>query len=177
MIRFAGYSMSAVATLCSACAVIPGDRPWGPAQPVAEVNSPAAEGCPIESPDGLSLYVASNRNAPGAKGKQDIYRARRAAIGASWGPLENLGAPVNTPEFDYCPTPTSDGVLYFVSSMPMTGELPRRHAAGRAAWRAGAGDIVAGPGGSGPRLAAAGATGLLPERPEHRPAPSSARRW
>ena len=115
------YSMAATAAICSACASIPSYGPWGPAQPVAEVNSPAAEGCPIESPDGLSLYVASTRNAPGAKGKQDIYRARRAAVGAPWGPLENLGAPVNTPEFDYCPTPTSGGVLYYVTSMPMTG--------------------------------------------------------
>lgn len=115
------YSMAATAAICSACASVPSYGPWGPAQPVVEVNSPAAEGCPIEAPDGLSLYVASTRNAPGAKGKQDIYRARRATIGASWGPLENLGAPVNTPEFDYCPTPTSSGALYYVTSMPMPG--------------------------------------------------------
>ena len=119
--RFVPYSMAAIFAICSACAVVPIYEPWGPAQPVAEVNSPAAEGCPIESPDGLALYVASSRGAPGAKGKLDIYRARRAAIGAAWGPLENLGAPVNTPEFDYCPTPTADGALYYVTSMPMPG--------------------------------------------------------
>jgi hypothetical protein len=68
--------------------VVPTYGPWGAPEPVAAVNSPAAEGCPIESPDGLSLYVASTRNAPGAKGKQDIYRTRRASVGAPWGPLE-----------------------------------------------------------------------------------------
>ena len=121
MIRFKGLSMAAMTALCSACAVVPAYGPWGTAVPVAEVNSAAAEGCPIESPDGLALYVASNRNAPGALGKQDIYRARRARIDARWGPLENLGAPVNTPEFDYCPTPVTGGTLYFVSSMPSAG--------------------------------------------------------
>ena len=118
MTRFVGFSIAAMTAFCSACAVVPAYGPWGAPEPVTAVNSPAAEGCPIESPDGLSLYVASSRNVPGAKGKQDIYRARRASIGAPWGPLENLGEPVNTPEFDYCPTPVANGVLYFVSSMP-----------------------------------------------------------
>ena len=118
MTRFRSYSIAAIVATCSACAVVPAYGPWGAPQAVSEVNSAAAEGCPIESPDGLALYVASNRNAPGAQGKQDIYRARRATIDSRWGPLENLGAAVNTPEFDYCPTPVAGGVLYFVSSMP-----------------------------------------------------------
>ena len=33
----------------------------------SEVNTPSLDGCPIQSPDGLSLYVASNR--PGGKGR------------------------------------------------------------------------------------------------------------
>ena len=129
MTRFKGCSIAVMTAICSACATVPAYGPWGPAQPVVEVNSAAAEGCPIESPDGLMLYVASNRNAPGAQGKLDIYRARRAKIDSRWGPLENLGAPVNTPEFDYCPTPVTGGTLYFVSSMPSAsdchpGDLP-----------------------------------------------------
>lgn len=114
--------LGGAATLCVACAVVPSFGPWGPAQPVAEVNSAAADGCPMESPDGLALYIASTRNVEGARGKHDIYRFRRAAIGAPWGAAENLGAPVNTPEFDYCPTPTADGVLYYVSSMPSASD-------------------------------------------------------
>ena len=122
MTRFASLSIAATTAICSACAMVSTYEPWGPAQQVAEVNTAAAEGCPIESPDGLALYIASNRNAPGAQGKQDIYRARRATIDSRWGPLENLGAPVNTPEFDYCPTPVTGGVLYFVSSMPSASD-------------------------------------------------------
>ena len=123
MIRFVRFATAAGAVLFAACATTPTPSygPWGPAQPLAEINSPAAEGCPIESPDGLSFYFASTRSAPGAKGKQDLYRARRTALGASWGTPENLGASVNTPEFDYCPTPTAGGVLYYVTSMPMAG--------------------------------------------------------
>ena len=121
MTRFC-FPIAALTAVCASCAVVPSYGPWGPAQPVSEVNSAAAEGCPIESPDGLTLYVASNRNVPGALGKQDIYRARRATLDSRWGPLENLGAPVNTPEFDYCPTPLTGGVLYFVSSMPSASD-------------------------------------------------------
>jgi hypothetical protein len=121
MTRFVQFATAAGAALCAACATTSTYGPWGPAQPVAEINSPAAEGCPIESPDALAFYFASTRNASGAKGKQDIYRSRRAAIGSAWGPAENLGAPINTAEFEYCPTPTAGGTLYYVTSMPMAG--------------------------------------------------------
>ncbi|MEP6634108.1 MAG: hypothetical protein ABJA62_07850 [Luteimonas sp.] len=93
---------------------------WGDPQPVVAINTPAAEGCPIESGDGRSLYFASSRAAPGAQGKLDLYRARRdgrrGPHDAGWGEAENLGAPVNTPEFDYCPTPLAGGWLMYVSS-------------------------------------------------------------
>ena len=95
----------------------PGFGPWGDPQNVAAINTmAAAEGCPIESPDGRSLFIASNRSAPGAQGKQDIYRARRKAVHRPWGMPENLGAPVNSTEFDYCPTPLKGRWLMFVTS-------------------------------------------------------------
>jgi hypothetical protein len=90
--------------------------PWSDPQRVDAIDTAAAEGCPIEAPDGLSLYFASNRAAPEAQGKQDIWRAFRATVQSPWGAAENLGAPVNTPEFDYCPTPFAGGGLLFVSS-------------------------------------------------------------
>ena len=90
---------------------------WGDPQYVVPVNTAAAaEGCPIESPDGRELYIASNRSAPGAQGKLDIYRATRSRRGHDWGQPENLGAPVNTPEFDYCPTPLPGHWLLYISS-------------------------------------------------------------
>ena len=97
--------------------------PWGDPQYVVTVNTAAAaEGCPIESPDGRELYIASNRSAPGAQGKLDIYRSFRSRRGGGWTQPENLGAPVNSPEFDYCPTPLPGPWLLFVSSHAEAGD-------------------------------------------------------
>ncbi len=94
---------------------------WGPAQKIdviagnsTELNTAALDGCPIESPDGLSLYIASNR--PGGLGGIDIWVARRASRAAPWGAPVNLGAPVNSAANDFCPTPIAGGGLFFVSS-------------------------------------------------------------
>jgi hypothetical protein len=89
--------------------------PWSDLQPVMAINTPAAEGCPIEAPDGLGLYFASNR--AGGLGKQDIWRAHRPSVQGGWEAAENLAAPVNSSEFDYCPTPIAGNALLFVSSM------------------------------------------------------------
>ncbi|RAO75896.1 PD40 domain-containing protein [Dyella jiangningensis] len=90
--------------------------PWSDPQPVSAINTPAAEGCPIESPSGLDLYIASSRNVPGAQGKLDLYRAHRDTLQSDWGAAENLGPLVNSSEFDYCPTPLPGKWLLFVSS-------------------------------------------------------------
>lgn len=91
---------------------------WSAPQLLPAVDTAAAaEGCPIESPDGRELYIASNRSAPGAQGKLDIYRSRRGrGRFADWGTPRNLGTPVNSSEFDYCPTPLQGRWLMFVSS-------------------------------------------------------------
>ena len=54
--------------------------PWSDPQPVDAIDTASAEGCPIEAPDGLSLYFASNRAETGAQGKLDIWRVHRAAV-------------------------------------------------------------------------------------------------
>ena len=63
---------------------------WEPAQKIdeiagnsSELNTPFLDGCPIQSPDGLSLYMASNR--PGGMGLLDIWVARRPHRHAPWG--------------------------------------------------------------------------------------------
>jgi hypothetical protein len=86
---------------------------WGVAGPVVDVNSAAADGCPIESPDGLSLYLASTRT--GTLGGNDIWAADRASLEASWSEPQNLGMPVNSTASDYCPTPLRGKYLLFVS--------------------------------------------------------------
>jgi hypothetical protein len=94
---------------------------WELAAPVAEVNTPAPvnDGCPIESPDGRQLYIASNRT--GTLGGNDIWVANRPHKGAPWGPMVNLGPTVNGIYNDFCPTPLGAGFLLFVSERPGEG--------------------------------------------------------
>jgi WD40-like Beta Propeller Repeat len=85
----------------------------------SELNTPFLDGCPIQSPDGLSVYMASNR--PGGQGLLDIWVARRDSISAPFGAPENLGAPVNSAADDFCPTPVRGGGLFFVSREALPG--------------------------------------------------------
>src|SRR5262245_34140350 len=66
---------------------------WSAAQKVdeiggnhADLNTSSLDGCPIQSPDGLSLYMASNRpgsmeSSPGVR-SLDIWVARRPSTNA-----------------------------------------------------------------------------------------------
>ena len=73
-------------------------------------------GCPIETPDGLSLMVASGRpGGHGPPGDLDIWVIDRAAIGAAWSEPKNLPAPINSAASDFCPAPFERS-LYFVSA-------------------------------------------------------------
>jgi hypothetical protein len=99
---------------------------WAPAQKIdeiggnsSELNTPFQDGCPIQSPDGLSLYMASNR--PGGQGLLDIWVSRRASTSAPWGEPQNLGEPVNSAADDFCPTPVRGGGLFFVSREALPG--------------------------------------------------------
>ena len=92
---------------------------WQLAIPEAGVNTGAAEGCPIESPDGLSLYIASNRaGGTGDPDPNDIWVFQRDSVDGPWGPARNLGAPVNSVFADFCPTPLRGNALLFVSTRP-----------------------------------------------------------
>ncbi len=96
---------------------------WSVAAPVVEVNSTAPDGCPIESRDGLSLYIASSRT--GTLGGNDIWAADRASKSEPFGEPQNLGAPVNTVANDFCPTPIYGSYLLFVSEAAWPGDLRR----------------------------------------------------
>ena len=97
---------------------------WSTAQKIDEIggnsellNTSFADGCPIQSPDGLSLYMASNR--PRFEGDTrtdlDIWVAHREGADAPWGAPQNLGEPVNSTADDFCPTPVRGNGLFFVS--------------------------------------------------------------
>ena len=83
----------------------------------ADLNTPYVDGCPIQSPNGLSLYMASNRPrfVGDTRTDLDIWVARRASADAPWGAPVNLGAPVNSTADDFCPTPIRGRGLFFVS--------------------------------------------------------------
>lgn len=88
-----------------------------------EVNSSALDGCPIQAPDGLSLYLASTRPrfAGDTRTDLDIWVATRASTSHGWGAPVNLGAPVNTTADDFCPTPVRGDRLFFVSRRTIEG--------------------------------------------------------
>ena len=67
---------------------------WGQAEKVPNVNDPvAADGCPIESPDGLSLYIASTRRGD----PNDIWVATRDSKDAEFGTPTMLPHSVQEP--------------------------------------------------------------------------------
>jgi hypothetical protein len=92
--------------------------PWQTAVLEVGINSAVADGCPIESPNGLELFIASTRAGAvgGPTDPNDIWSFRRASIDAPWGPAIHRPAPVNSAAADFCPTPLNGKRLYFVSS-------------------------------------------------------------
>jgi hypothetical protein len=78
------------------------------------VNSWSDDYSPCLSADGLSLYFASTRL--GGFGNYDLWVSTRETTSDDWGPAENLGALVNSPDEDVSPAVSPDGLeLYFTS--------------------------------------------------------------
>jgi WD40-like Beta Propeller Repeat len=116
--RFASIAASVLVVAAPATAA--GLGAWAPAQKIDEVaanstelNTASLDGCPILSPDGRSLYMASNRL--GGHGGLDIWVAYRADTGEPFGAPENLPEPINSASDDFCPTPLRGNRLLFVS--------------------------------------------------------------
>jgi hypothetical protein len=95
---------------------------WSAPTAVVEVNTAAHDGCPIESPNGRKLYIASTR--AGGFGKNDIWVAERPDKQSPWGPMTNLGSTINTGDHEFCPTPLRGGRLLFVSDRAACGATP-----------------------------------------------------
>lgn len=86
---------------------------WSTPELVPGVNDLEAwNGAPSLSPDGKTLYFASNRR--GGKGGLDLYRTKMDENG-KWGKVSNLGETINTPGDESFPMITEDGKLYFSS--------------------------------------------------------------
>jgi WD40-like Beta Propeller Repeat len=130
-IRTAAVAAAALAFALIASGAAAGQfSAWGPpvsaelwiAGTSTELNTASADGCPILSPDGLDLYMASSRpGGLGANATNDIWVAHRSSTTAPFGAPVNLGAPVNSAANDFCPTPTLGGGLFFVSDRVVAG--------------------------------------------------------
>ena len=93
------------------------DAPWSKTEllgpPIGGYKNMQAE----VSPDGLSLYYASQR--PGGFGGWDIWVSTRATTSDPWSESTNLGPTVNSTYGDTNPSISSDGLaLFFVSTRP-----------------------------------------------------------
>lgn len=85
---------------------------WSNPRPL-NVNDPASwDSCPALSPDGTTLYWASDR--PGGFGGSDLYSATLNNRGR-WVDIRNLGPEINTPGDEMFPYAAADGSLYFSS--------------------------------------------------------------
>jgi len=90
------------------------DLKLGPAINLGSVvNSSSNDSSPSISPDGLSLYFASER--AGGQGENDIWISNRADLSESWGPATNLGGPVNTSAGEVFPSLSADELMLYFS--------------------------------------------------------------
>jgi hypothetical protein len=145
--------------------------PWGPPINLGPVvNSAANDQHPAISPDGLSLYITSNR--PGGHGSFDLWVSQRATKEDDWGPPVNLGNVINGAGRDFSPVFSPDGHWMIYARAPGEDEngddLYITHRADKYddfAWetpvRLGPNVNVPGYGDSGPALFEDPATGLL----------------
>jgi Tol biopolymer transport system component len=87
--------------------------PWGTPQNVTELNTEGYDMHPYASPDGLTLYFASDRS--GTVGTWDLWYSTRASAADPWGSPVNI-AEANSSFVEYGPNLSSNGLtLYFAS--------------------------------------------------------------
>jgi Tol biopolymer transport system component len=91
------------------------EEPFGTARNLgAGVNSAASEGHPELAGDGLTLYF--QRRGPGGFGDVDLWMVTRTRLSDPFSAAVNLGAGVNSPQFDGEPAVSSDGLTLVFSS-------------------------------------------------------------
>jgi hypothetical protein len=107
----AGAAAVAISAGLSAASYTPWSSPVRAEQlpgSASDVNTDLGDGCPIMDPYTNDLFIARES----AAGDLDIWRA--PWTGSGWGSPVNVGAPVNTPDNEYCPDPARGNQLFFV---------------------------------------------------------------
>jgi Tol biopolymer transport system component len=84
--------------------------PWSAAEHMAGLSSTSTETTPEIAPDGLTIWVASNRN-----GQFDLYVATRSNRGAPWN-AQAAVAELNSPGTDMHANVSSDGLFMMMVS-------------------------------------------------------------
>jgi len=102
-----------------------GESRWGPwSTPVnlgQVVNSTFNDRHPAISPNGLSLYITSDRPGGfGPKGTFNIWVSQRARVHDPWGPPRNLGPNINNP-LGFAPNISPDGHWLFFAGGQLCG--------------------------------------------------------
>lgn len=77
-----------------------------------EINTEFNEGDIYVNPQETYLIVSSWVR-PDSYGRSDLYISYKTD--GQWGPLENMGEPLNSEHTDYCPIVTPDGLYFFFS--------------------------------------------------------------
>ncbi len=93
---------------------------WGPSKNLGDIiNTPYDEICPNISPDGKTLYFASN--GPNSMGGFDIFASYLNEITGDWTPPINLGYPINTPGDDVTISFDANRRYAYISSIRKEG--------------------------------------------------------
>ena len=109
------------------------DGSWGTAVPVPELNGDSTDQHPSVAPNGLEIYLFSNRLGSilipaGTTTSNDIWVSARETVLAPWSPPTNLGAPINTAAEESGPSIFSRGQteeLYFTRNVATAPAIDR----------------------------------------------------
>lgn len=93
-----------------------GDGSWSEAQPLEAINSDYDEAAQTVSADG-NLIVFTSCGQPKGLGSCDLYYVEK--VNGRWGKVKNMGAQINSPQWDSHPSLSADGkLLFFASTRP-----------------------------------------------------------
>ena len=93
---------------------------WGtPRSLGANINTKYDDDSPFLSKDGKTLYFSSRGH--NTMGGYDIFKSEYDEAGRKWGPAQNMGYPVNTPDDDSYYRLSPDGSYAYLSSYRIGG--------------------------------------------------------
>lgn len=91
------------------------DAKWSKPKPFMYSNTRYSSGHPVLTPDGLTLYFASNN--PAGLGGTDIWMCHRDSVQTDlWSQPENLGPTINTKDNEMFPYVNDNNGLYYSSN-------------------------------------------------------------